>query len=143
MSARSKTDHGDIGLFAMRRVLASLTVGALIVVASGCGTTSAIRSSNGNKATCADFATYESWLQSIKQQLPPEIWIHHEHELAAHLEVDGPTAKNTVLATEANDAVSAIDAKQGQPLANQLNDSEEVCLRLGDPPPGSGSTSTP
>jgi hypothetical protein len=138
MSTRIEVYRADRASVAMPGVLPSLIIGAWILSASGCGTTSALRSSTGNKSTCGDFATYESWLQSIKRQLTPEIWIHRRQDLAAHLEVDGPTARNSVLATEANDAVSAIDSKQGRQLANQLNASEDVCLGLGHPPPGSG-----
>ena len=124
------------------RKLLPFTIGALVLLVTGCGTTTSAASPTGNKNTCHDFAAYESWVQSVKSQLSQTVWIDEQRTLAHRFKADGPTAKSKALASEAGIAVNAIDAKKGEQLANQLNASGGSCLDLGYPPPGYSSSSS-
>lgn len=107
-----------------------MSVGLVLAGCGGSGSSSA-KSADGNRRTCADFASYSSWLLSSKS-VPTEAALHSEGEsVGARLRTDGPTAESATLSHDAGVTVNDFKFDNQRALGNDLNAVQSVCASLG------------
>ena len=113
-------------------VLTLLTLGlSLTGCSSGGGSSASTKTADGNKHTCADFASYSSWLLS-STSAPTETAFNEEGKsVAARLRIDGPTAESATLSHDAAVTVHDFEFDNQQAVGNDMNAVESVCASVG------------
>jgi hypothetical protein len=114
-----------------RGVVLTLMSFGLLLAACGGGSSGSTKTADGNKRTCADYATYSSWLLSLKS-LPSESALSEEGKsVTARLKIDGPAAESATLSHDAAVTVNDFALSNQQALSRDLNVVQSVCATLG------------